>query len=270
MQKVLITGSTGFIGKALTEDLLSKGVIVYGVSRLSKPNIVHKNYSHIFLNICDSDLIPQLELHVVDIHKIDTVFHLASPSTSTAFLNSPLSVTETILIGTMNVAKLSSLIGARMFYASSYGAAVIHTNYTFRDCYDVSKRAMETYLGDHPVNNLKPYIMRIPSVYGVGMPVHDDKIVSNFIRYSLTNKPDCFFRFPDGNSDSRNYIEVGDLIDQIYKQLEIGVSKTSSKGVDLTSTQLLQSILGIVNNTDTEFNIPKMKETIEYFRSNLI
>lgn len=261
MKNVLVTGSTGFIGRALTEDLLKKGIRVCGISRSETSPINHPLYSHVQHDVRDP---------IKNLFGFDTVFHLASYSSVDSFWENPNDVAEIILTGTMNTAKFASRIGAKFFYASSYGAEHIGSFYSFRDCYDVSKRAMETYVGDYPSSRLKAYIMRIPSVYGVGMPVHENKVVSNFIRYALTEKLDGLFVFPDNDSKTRNYIEIGELIKQIHNQLDIDNPRVSAIGVDLTSYQLFQSIVGLVNDSTSEFTIPKMEETIDYFRASLV
>lgn len=255
-----MTGASGFIGKHLTKSLLDSGVTVFGVSRSDVSPIIHKNYIHIKHDVRK----PFRGLF----NDIDIVFHLASYSTSSHFWKSPNEISETILLGTINAVDFCLNYGSKLFFASSYGAANLSKEYSFRDCYDVSKRAMETYIGDIPTNKLKSHIMRIPSVYGVGMPVLEDKIVSNFIRYLLLGKDSHFVMPKQDETLERTYLEVSLLIKQILIQIQSNIPKCDATGVSLTSYELYQSIeRSIGQNADNI--LPRIKNTIEYFKASL-
>jgi len=83
--KILVTGSAGFIGSALSLKLLDRGDQVIGIdnhndyydpalkeSRLSR-HINHKNYNHINMDIEDQKAVEEL----FDAHQFDGVAHLA-------------------------------------------------------------------------------------------------------------------------------------------------------------------------------------------------
>lgn len=256
MKKVLVTGSMGFIGKALCLSLLDKGVTVVGLSRgdYATSVIDHPNYSH-----HSHDVRKELEL-ILD---VDTIFHLASPASTKAFWDNPNEVAETILLGTINMTKYAMKVGADLFYASSYGAEHIGSKYSFRDCYDVSKRAGETYVGDCPSNKLKSYTMRIPSVYGPGMPVYADKVMSNFIRCAIEGKAPTL----NGEvSAKRTYIYIDDLLDQIYSQLENKIGMVTAKGTDFVTEFLPNEV---VRAKRGEESLPGLIKTIDYFKTIL-
>lgn len=254
MKRVLVTGSSGFIGKALCEDLLDKGIKVWGISRSDESPINHPNYKHFKHDI---------RKEIVTFFPVDTIFHLASPATNKAFWDKPTEVAETILLGTINITKYAVNLGVNLFYASSYGAANIDPKYRFRDCYDVSKRAGETYVGDYPTSKLKSYTMRIPSVYGRGMPVFEDKIIPNFIRDLLNRKEVVMY----GQAhEKRTYVHIDDLLRQIHYQIENRISMVDAVGADLTAHDLKEYIKCSLRG---EVSLNGLEETIEYFKSTL-
>jgi len=254
VKRVLVTGSSGFIGKALCEDLLEKGIKVWGISRSEESPIDHPNYKHFKHDV---------RKEMVTYFPVDTIFHLASPASNKDFWDKPNEVAEIILLGTINVTKYAAKFGADLFYASSYGAEQIGSKYTFRDCYDVSKRAGETYVGDYPSVKLKSYTMRIPSVYGPGMPVHADKVMSNFIRCALEGEPP---EFRGEITSKRTYIYIDDLIEQIHTQLENKISMVTAKGNDMVTEFLPNEVYRATKGVET---LPGLSKTIDYFKSTL-
>ena len=254
MKKVLVTGSSGFIGKALCADLLDKGIEVWGISRSDESPIDHPSYNHV-----QHDIRQELTISL----PVDFIFHLASPATIEAFWNKPLEVSETILIGTINMTKYAAKLDVAFFYASSYGVKSISEEYRFRDCYDVSKRAAETYVGDYLTSKLRSYTMRIPSVYGRGMPVHADKIIPNFIRKLLNGEKVSLY---GDAQEQRTYIHIDDLIKQIYSQLQNKTSMLEAHGPSLNALNLVQYIGSSIKG---EVTLNGLEDTIDYFKSTL-
>lgn len=132
MEKVVVTGASGFIGSRLVTRLLDCGFIVYPMGR------------------------------IFDVKDCDRVYHLASPSTTERIHNNPLEVVDSILDATRSAMKICP--SALFVNASSKGAANI--NDTPQGAYNTAKRCMEAYLNN---STLKHINYRIPSVYGPGM-----------------------------------------------------------------------------------------------------
>lgn len=77
MDKVVITGATGFIGKALTKKLLQEGKRVYAIVR-SKDKIAHLNqHGELVLVETDLESISRLSIEL-KAEKIDLFYHLAN------------------------------------------------------------------------------------------------------------------------------------------------------------------------------------------------
>ena len=129
MEKIVVTGSTGFIGKKLCVELIKKGYTV-----------IEMGYE--FKRV-----------------KCDRIYHLACPSSTTKINDDPILIMNTILDKTRQA--ISICPEALFINASSFGALDI--NDTPQGAYNVSKRCMEIYLKYSGIN-YKNY--RIPSVYG--------------------------------------------------------------------------------------------------------
>ena len=134
MEKIAVTGHTGFIGQHLVELLLKLGHIVYPIGR---------------------------EYKSVD---CDRIYHLACYSSSQQINNQPINVMESILDGTR---KAMSVCPSALFVnISSMGAAEIDIADPRQRAYNVAKLCMETYLENSGIQYIN---YRLPSVYGEDM-----------------------------------------------------------------------------------------------------
>lgn len=129
MEKIVVTGSTGFIGKKLTEKLIQNGYDVIQFSR--------------------------------DFKKVscDRIYHLACPSSTSKLNENPKEIMDIIFDKTREA--ISICPDALFINASSFGAGDI--NDTKQGAYNIAKRSMEVYL---KYSGIKYINYRIPSVYG--------------------------------------------------------------------------------------------------------
>lgn len=75
MQKVIVTGATGFVGHWLIKELLSHGIEIIAVVRENTPNINKIKDKNVKIVPCNLDKIKKLPTLIAD-RDIDTVFHL--------------------------------------------------------------------------------------------------------------------------------------------------------------------------------------------------
>ena len=103
MERVLITGITGFVGSHLAELLLTKGLEVYGTERWRSRT---ENIEHI------KDKIKLIKTDMRDAHSVETliskvqpdyVFHLAAQSFVPMSWSAPTETLETNAMGTINL-----------------------------------------------------------------------------------------------------------------------------------------------------------------------
>jgi nucleoside-diphosphate-sugar epimerase len=136
-RRIAVTGSTGFIGTHLVEELLKRGNIVHPIRRDFKSV------------------------------ECDIVYHLACPST-TEFINAnPRVVMDIILDRTRQALEICPT--ALFINASSFGVEDIDKSP--QGAYNVAKRCMEIYL-EHSAGVFGYINYRIPSVYGPGAPAN--------------------------------------------------------------------------------------------------
>ena len=105
--KVLVTGSAGFIGSALSIKLLDRGDNIIGIdnhndyydpalkeSRLSR-HIKHQNYNHINMDIEDQKAVEEL----FNEHQFDSVVNLAAQAGVRYSIENPLKYIKTNMVG---------------------------------------------------------------------------------------------------------------------------------------------------------------------------
>lgn len=128
MEKILVTGSAGFIGSALSIKLLEKGYNVIGIDnhndyydprlkeeRLSR-HIKHENYEHFRFDIKDIDKLEE----VFEKFDLDYVVNLAAQAGVRYSLENPSEYINTNILGFYNVLELSKKSKIKhLIYASS-------------------------------------------------------------------------------------------------------------------------------------------------------
>lgn len=187
---ILVTGCTGFVGKAVCLDLLDKGYHVTGTARKQsaefKEAFSGKKFSFIKSNLANSDSINRIlsEKH------IDCVIHLAAyiPEKNYSYQN----CMATNCVGTFNLLEsmkshnVSNLIFAssQMVYAESVSSPIKEDSdlrpSTF---YGLSKKHGEE-LAEHYAHSqsINTIILRFSGIYGPGKKTG---AVYNFIKLAL-------------------------------------------------------------------------------------
>ena len=105
INKVLITGITGFVGSHLADYILENfpEVIILGLARWRSPT---DNIRHILnkISLQFGDLLDPFSLKtILSKHKPDVIFHLAAQSYVTFSFSSPIATLNTNIIGTCNL-----------------------------------------------------------------------------------------------------------------------------------------------------------------------
>ncbi len=215
MPSVLITGATGFIGRALCEMMMARGYHVRGTVRSEK---------------YPADLPAGVEIYPVvsisastdwqdSLRGIDLVIHLAAPAhiKETAIAKKRTSFHEVIVGGTEHLAGMAAAAGVKRFiYISSVkvngeGGLLPYTERDTpkpEDTYGITKCEAEQVLRDMSAKTgLEVVIIRPPLVYGPG-------VKANFLqlmKWATSGLP-----LPLGSiHNRRSMIYLGNLIDAI-------------------------------------------------------
>ena len=206
MKKVLVTGSSGYIGKHLCKLLLDHGYEVHG--------------HDIVDNSCEGTILHSLDIrepHWTTTMKFDTVVHLAALVRVNESIARPYDYYDTNINGTYNVLKYTPCDN---FIFASTGAAenpIVP--------YSLSKRVAEDIVKEYCVSNNKDYtIFRFYNVIGSAgfPPTNPDGLFYNLIKAEETGWFNLFgddYNTDDGSA-IRDYVHVMEICHSIMMAIE--------------------------------------------------
>ena len=232
--KILVTGSAGFIGSALTLRLLARGDTVIGLdnhntyydpalkeARLAR-HANHTRYTHLRIDLADRQAIQD----VFKIHKPQRVVNLAAQAGVRYSIDNPMAYIDSNIVGFANI-----LEGCRhncvehLVYASSssvYGANTlmpfsVHQNVDHPlSLYAASKKANELMAHTYShLYNLPSTGLRFFTVYGPwGRP---DMALFKFTKAILAGEPIQVFNC---GKHSRDFTYIDDIVEGITRVLD--------------------------------------------------
>lgn len=222
----VVTGAAGFLGSHLVDYLLNKGHRVIGIDNFvtgTVDNIAHHAGNPDFKFI-QQDVTEFLFLDT----PVNYVWHFASPASPVDYLELPIQTLKVGSLGTHKALGLAKTKGARFLLASTsetYGDPLVHPQpETYwgnvnaigpRGCYDEAKRFAEALtMAYHREHGIITRIVRIFNTYGPRMRINDGRVVPNFIRQALENKPITVF---GEGLQTRSFCFYSDLIEGIYR-----------------------------------------------------
>lgn len=231
--RILLTGAAGFLGSHLCDLLIENDHQVIGMDNFitgSSENLAHlsghKNFSFIRHDVSDFIFVPG---------KVDAVMHFASPASPNensplGYVNLPIQTMKAGALGTHNTLGIARENECRFLLASTseiYGDPKEHPqSETYwghvdpigkRSVYDEAKRFAEALtMAYHRFHNLDTRIVRIFNTYGPRMRIDDGRVVPNFLRQALLNKPLTIYG--DG-TQTRSFCFIDDMVLGIYNLL---------------------------------------------------
>ena len=232
---ILVTGSAGFIGSALSLKLLETGENVLGIDNHNdyydvslkearlKRHLDHENYTHLKIDVSDTAAVESL----FNDHDIDRVVHLAAQAGVRYSIENPMAYINSNIVGFCNV-----LEGCRhnnidhLVYASSssvYGSNTkmpfsIHDNVDHPlSLYAASKKANELMAHTYSnLYNLPTTGLRFFTVYGPwGRP---DMALFKFTKAILEGKKLEVFNY---GKHRRDFTYIDDIVEGILRVLNI-------------------------------------------------
>ena len=232
--KVLVTGSAGFIGSALSIRLLDRGDKVIGVDNHNdyydpelkearlKRHFSHPNYTHIRMDIEDKELVDLLFKE----NQFDGVVNLAAQAGVRYSIDNPLAYINTNIVGFAHI-----LEGCRhnqvkhLVYASSSSVYGSNTNMPFSihdnvdhplSLYAASKKANE--LMAHTYSNLYDLPttgLRFFTVYGPwGRP---DMALFKFTKAILSGEKIQVFNY---GKHRRDFTYIDDIVEGVIRVID--------------------------------------------------
>lgn len=234
IKKIIVTGSVGFIGCAVTLKLLKRGDTVIGIdnhnnyydpklknARLEKLK-KFSNYNHFKLDISNSDALNE----IFNSHKVNKIIHLAAQAGVRYSIENPLAYINSNIVGFANIlencrhhniehlayASTSSVYGANTKMPFSENESANHP----LSVYAASKKSNElmahsySYLYKVPTTGLRFF-----TVYGPwGRP---DMALFKFTKNILEGKPIDVFN--EGNH-TRDFTYIDDIVEGVVKAFD--------------------------------------------------
>ena len=267
--KILVTGSAGFIGSALSIKLLDRGDSVIGIdnhnnyydpalkeSRLSR-HINHKNYNHINMDIEDQKAVEEL----FNEHQFDSVVNLAAQAGVRYSIENPLKYIKTNMVGFGHILEGCRYGNvAHLVYASSssvYGSNTkipfsVHDNVDHPiSLYAASKKANE--LMSHTYShlyNLPTTGLRLFTVYGPWD--RPDMALHKFTKSILAGEKIQVFNY---GKHRRDFTYIDDIIEGVIRVLNQPATPNQtwdSSHPDPGSSSAPARIYNIGNNSPVE------------------
>ena len=268
MDKVIITGGAGFLGRHICERMLKDNKIVYCIDNLItgkmnniKEFLTNKNFYFINKDITTglTKLVDDGELP----NEIYCIYHLACIASPPSYKKYALETLSTSFDGTRNVLELAKLTNAKVLFSSTsevYGDPLVHPQYEEyygnvntlgeRSCYDEGKRVAETLIYEYKrAYNLDVKIVRIFNTYGPYMDINDGRVITNFIKQ--INRKEPLIIYGDG-SQTRSFCYVDDLINGLLLLMESkeqGPINIGNPYCEFTLNNLVEEFQKIVNNS---------------------
>jgi UDP-glucose 4-epimerase len=234
--KVVVTGGAGFIGSHVTDAFLERGDEVLVVDDLSSGS---------------RDNVPEqatlAELDVADAPKVQRVFndfapdyvcHLAAQSSVTVSVADPERDFASNVVGTFNVIRAATELGARTAFASTGGAlygedAPIPTPETYvpqpLSFYGAAKQAGEAYVATlQRFHGVAHVVLRLGNIYGPRQNPHGEAgVVAIFSERLLLGQPPLVYGH---GTPTRDYVHVKDIAGAFTTLADTEVAGTFNLG----------------------------------------
>ena len=267
--KVLVTGSAGFIGSALTIKLLDRGDEVIGIDnhndyydpslkelRLDR-HVDHPNYTHLRMSIENREKIQE----IFEDNKFECVVNLAAQAGVRYSIENPSTYIDTNLVGFGNI-----LEGCRhnkvkhLVYASSSSVYGLNTKQPFStndganhpvSLYAATKKANELMAHTYShLYNLPTTGLRFFTVYG---PYdRPDMALQKFAQAIINDEPIKVFNY---GKHKRDFTYIDDIVKGIIKTLNSPAQPNKHwdcNNPDPASSSAPYKIYNIGNNNPVE------------------
>lgn len=260
MPTVLITGATGFIGRALCVKMLREGWTVKGTFRKeSEPNTLPQGVVGVAVDLTGTSVCLQNDFADVDVlvHLAARVHIFKDPS------GNPLEAFRQVNVGgTERLARMAAKAGVKRFIFIS--SVKVNGEGSIRpyketdmpapeDAYGTSKKEAEDVLKNISLQTgLPTVILRLPLVYGPGVKAN----FKNLIKLASLGLPLPFKNI----RNQRSFLYLGNLIDAITLCIThpkaIGETFLVSDGEDISTPDLLRLIAAAKNKRLILFSLP--------------
>ena len=245
-----MTGGAGFIGSHVTDAFIERGdevLVLDDFSAGSRENLAD-GASLAELDVADGDGVEG----AIREFDPDFVCHLAAQASVTVSVADPQRDFASNVLGTFNVVRSATGVGARTAFASTGGAlygelAPIPTPETYvpqpLSPYGAGKQAAEAYVGTlqrfHDVSHL---VLRLGNVYGPRQNAHGEAgVVAIFSERLLRAEPPVVY---GQGTPTRDYVHVRDIARAFVSlaDTEVGGTFNLGWGREVTVLEVLEGL----------------------------
>lgn len=240
--RILVTGSSGFVGSHLVRRLLADGHDIVGLD-IAEPPAAAEGWRDVRGDIRDEQLVDSL---VAEVHP-DAVVHLAAQVSVSRSMREPMEDIDTNVRGTVVLARAAAARGVGRFVNTSSGGAMFGEPDTVpvdddslvqpRSIYGASKVAAERYLAIlESETGMSVASVRPANIYGPGQDPHGEAgVVAIFTRRMLRGEEVPVFA---PGTDTRDYVYVADVVDAFVRAMEAPESAMCLVGTGVETSTL--------------------------------
>ncbi len=257
-QRVLVTGSSGFVGRHLARRLLARGDEVHGLDVAPPPADLATNIAHHAVDLREGEAVARVVAEVAP----EVIYHLGARSSVALSMREPAEDLATNVLGTLQLALAAAEAGVgRLVFTSSGGTvygpeAPVPASETAplqpQSVYGASKAAAELYLGVvAQTTPLDVSILRPANIYGPEQdPQGEAGVVAIFAQRMLAGAPVTIFG--DG-SQTRDYLYIDDALDALLTAAAAPRPATCNVGTGVeTSTGRIFELLAALTGYERE------------------
>lgn len=232
MEKVIITGGSGFIGSNLVDSILAKGANVIVIDNFSTGRIQNLDHVKDRIKIINRDIAEPGDWQN-QFEKIDYVFHLAALADIVPSIENPDFYYQSNVNGTFNVLEACRKYNVnKIVYSASSSCYGIPDEYPTKETAQICPQypyALTKYLGEQlvmhwcQVYNLPAISLRFFNVYGPRSRTSGTygAVFGVFLAQKLAGKP---FTVVGDGTQTRDFTFVKDVVDAIIAAAESDVN----------------------------------------------
>ena len=243
--KIIVTGSSGFVGTYLTAALLDIGCEIHPLNRSSGDITLSNTWSN--LPVCNQ------------------VIHLASFTDVRKSWTVPGDCINQNILGLVNCLEYCRLNNSRLIFLSTYlyGNTEVFPTPETADLLKTNPYALSKYLGEEIIQfysekyEVDSIVIRPFNIYGIGMSSHF--MIPMLIKQALTERRIELFNF----SAERDFIHVNDVVNLIVKAVDSNVKQglvNAGSGKSFSSLHLSKLI---AKNIDNDLTIEEIGTRIK-------